>query len=300
MILSAGEEGTSDVAGLIELIRRHGRAGTPLALTVRRGEETLTVALRPRPETPGGVPRIGVSLGVKPDSEPVVVWVEPGSTLAKTGLAAGWRIIAVDGRACSTVKEVEEALAPCLGVDPARAGEPVRLRLRRPDGTEVVREVAAQASERYELGIAGEFASHLRRYRNVLKACAVGWRKTVINVRRVLLTLRRIVFTRTVAPDNVAGPVQIPVMAYKYAELGPGDFLYFLAILGANLAVINLLPIPILDGGQLLMLAAEKVKGSRLSERAQAAAQYAGLAIILVLFLYILLQDVGKLLGSVH
>ncbi|MEE7547012.1 RIP metalloprotease RseP, partial [Xanthomonas sp. Kuri4-1] len=79
---------------------------------------------------------------------------------------------------------------------------------------------------------------------------------------------------------NISGPVTIARVANASAERGPDWFLYFLALLSLSLAIINLLPIPILDGGHLLYYLIELVKGSPLSERAMAAGQYVGLAVL--------------------
>ena len=80
--------------------------------------------------------------------------------------------------------------------------------------------------------------------------------------------------------DNVSGPITIARYANASAQLGPAWFLNFLALLSLTLAVVNLLPIPVLDGGHLLYYLIELVKGSPLSERAMAAGQYVGLALL--------------------
>ena len=80
--------------------------------------------------------------------------------------------------------------------------------------------------------------------------------------------------------ENVSGPITIARYANASAGMGPAWFLNFLALLSLSLAIINLLPIPILDGGHLLYYLIELVKGSPVSERAMAAGQYVGLALI--------------------
>ncbi len=79
---------------------------------------------------------------------------------------------------------------------------------------------------------------------------------------------------------NISGPITIARVANASAERGVDWFLYFLALLSLSLCIINLLPIPILDGGHLLYYLIELVKGSPLSERAIAAGQYIGLALL--------------------
>jgi regulator of sigma E protease len=79
---------------------------------------------------------------------------------------------------------------------------------------------------------------------------------------------------------NVSGPISIAKVANGSAKQGPDVFLYFLALLSLSLAIMNLLPIPILDGGHLLYYLIELVKGSPLSERAMAAGQFVGLTML--------------------
>ncbi len=91
--------------------------------------------------------------------------------------------------------------------------------------------------------------------------------------------MRRIV-TGNASLQNISGPVTIARVANVSAQRGADWFLYFLALLSLSLCIINLLPIPILDGGHLLYYLIELVKGSPLSERAMAAGQYVGLALL--------------------
>jgi len=97
--------------------------------------------------------------------------------------------------------------------------------------------------------------------------------------------------------DQVSGPVGILQMGSHFAAAGMPQLLYFLALISANLAVINFLPLPIMDGGIFVFLLIEKIKGSPLSMRIQVATQLIGLALIIGIFLYVTLQDIQKLVG---
>jgi regulator of sigma E protease len=85
------------------------------------------------------------------------------------------------------------------------------------------------------------------------------------------------------ALSNLSGPISIAQYAQTSAEMGPAWFLYFLGIISLSLGVMNLLPIPILDGGHLLYYLIELAKGSPLSDRAMAAGQYVGMALLVML-----------------
>jgi regulator of sigma E protease len=88
------------------------------------------------------------------------------------------------------------------------------------------------------------------------------------------------IFDGRASARNVSGPITIARYANASAQLGPAWFLNFLALLSLSLAIINLLPIPVLDGGHLLYYLIELAKGSPLSERAMVAGQYLGLVVL--------------------
>ena len=111
---------------------------------------------------------------------------------------------------------------------------------------------------------------------------------------QVYLTVRAMV-RGSISPKEISGPVGILAVGYKIAEAGSLKLLWFLSIISANLAVMNFLPIPVVDGGLFTFLVIEKVKGSPISQRTQVVAQYAGLILLLSLFLFATYQDVFRL-----
>ena len=139
------------------------------------------------------------------------------------------------------------------------------------------------------------FAQVVRRY-PLGKAFVVGMRASVNLARQAYLTLRKMV-SRQVSPDNLGGIVAIGHVSYQFAQAGLAKLFYFLALLSINLAVINLLPIPVLDGGHLLFLLIEKVKGSPVSERVVGYAQVIGLVVILSLLVFVTYNDLRRVFG---
>ena len=103
--------------------------------------------------------------------------------------------------------------------------------------------------------------------------------------------------TAQVSPKNLVGPIGIIGLAINGADQGPAELLLFLTLLSANLAVLNFLPIPVLDGGHLLLLAYEGISGKPADERVQVALTYLGLAFILALMLWVCGLDVLRLFG---
>jgi regulator of sigma E protease len=135
------------------------------------------------------------------------------------------------------------------------------------------------------------------RVANPLKASMIGLRKTFFFVEQVYLMGQRMIFDRSMGFDQMSGPVGIVKMG---SEIAGDDFvklLYFLALISANLAVINFLPMPIVDGGLFVFLLIEKIKGSPISLRVQVATQVVGFMLIIGMFLFVTIQDISKMFG---
>jgi regulator of sigma E protease len=137
-----------------------------------------------------------------------------------------------------------------------------------------------------------EEESFLQRARTFREALRLGTKETVDNTLVVYTTLRKI-GSGQVSPRLLHGPWDILKFAYYQARGGLGNFLLFLTLLSANLAVLNFLPIPLLDGGHFLLLAYEGIRGKPADERVQEILTYIGLALILALMVYVLGLDFG-------
>jgi regulator of sigma E protease len=121
-----------------------------------------------------------------------------------------------------------------------------------------------------------------------------GYDLTVQNILMVYATFRSLA-ERRVSPKNLGGPIMIASVAYAAAGSGFADLIHFLGFLSINLAVLNFLPIPPLDGGQMLFLIAEKVRGRPLPDSALIAGTYLGLIFVLCLMVFVTYQDVFRL-----
>ena len=129
---------------------------------------------------------------------------------------------------------------------------------------------------------------------NLGEAMGLGMHKTANFIKQVYFHLVSIM-TRRVSPEMLGGPITIARAAYKIAGSDFYEFLLFLGIISVNLAVINFLPIPVLDGGHIVFLIYEKLRGKPASEQVRAAATYVGLALILCLMVFVLYLDVKRL-----
>ena len=192
-------------------------------------------------------------------------------------------IVAIDGERIEGVDQVYPAVQ-ALGqrggpgmIDVLRGGERLALEVTPREG------VDGRQQKVWQLGI-GFAQDYSPAYDTVLKhgplaAVPVAIRETGRLASDSLAMMRRIV-TGNASLQNVSGPVTIARVANVSAQRGVDWFLQFLALLSLSLCIINLLPIPILDGGHLLYYLIELVKGSPLSERAMAAGQFVGLALL--------------------
>jgi len=132
---------------------------------------------------------------------------------------------------------------------------------------------------------------------NVIDAVGIGLHKTYYFILQVLRTIERMIFTRTVGVESMSGPLGIIDIGGRLAQTGFVKFLFFMAIISANLAVINFLPLPIVDGGLMVFLIIEKIKGSPVSLRVQVATQMIGVFLLIGAFVFVTYQDALRLWG---
>lgn len=242
--------------------------------------------VRPTP-TPADRVRVVDALALEADDGNRVVPV-PGLPAEKAGLRPGDRIVAVDGRPMSRWAEIFAAIA--------RVGAaPVLVEVER-DGRRLdpIRVEPVPRTEPDDFGFRPRIAMSTVRAGSLPAACSYGWRATVQVVQDLHLAIRRMA-KREMSARNLSGIVSIVGISYRFTQVSFTKFLFFLGVLSVNLALINLLPIPLLDGGHLLFLAIEKLKGSPLSERALTFAQVAGLVVIGGLVVFVTWNDIDKL-----
>lgn len=213
---------------------------------------------------------------------------------ALAGMKPGDRIVSVDGQTVATFADVAAAIR-------AKTDGPVEIAWARQaaDGTSkqfTASMTPAPARENYtDIGIGFRQDRFVQRVGNPLAAIAIGWNRTVLWGKRVFLVLKGL-FTRQVSPRNLAGPVGIFTISYAVTQFGTGTLLYFLAMISINLAILNVFPIPVLDGGHLLFLGIEKIKGSPVTLKTQMAAQTVGLVLLLSMALFVTYNDIARLI----
>ena len=212
-----------------------------------------------------------------------------GFPAEKIGLKPGDRIVSIDEK---ELKEWNTLLQMVM----AGQGKPMVIEWMR--GNE--RFVSTIEPQKDEKSAAGRIGVKFREKTEVKQyglsgSCIVGTKKAVINVQRLYLTLKGF-FSNRLSTKNVGGIILIAQASYESAKVGYGKLVYFLGILSLQLALLNILPIPVLDGGHLLFLAIERIKGSPVSQRTLSIAQYIGFGLIITLVIYATRNDIMRLL----
>jgi regulator of sigma E protease len=125
------------------------------------------------------------------------------------------------------------------------------------------------------------------------EAVGMGFKDSFRKVKEVYYTLRGMV-TGRISVSNLGGPLLIGKVAYQVARVDFWEFIFFLGLISINLAVINFLPIPVLDGGHMVFLIYEKVRGKPASEQVRVGATYAGLLLLASLMIFVFYLDISR------
>ena len=296
LLVSIGAEPVT-YSNLRDLVEKTG--GKPTEFVVERpgdadARERVVLQVAPE-EVPGGY-RLGIGFDAS-----IVEAVAPGSEAEKAGVLPGDRLdsvsvgdyLAVFPKWRSVTNE--QGLSDLLTVVGDR---PTELLLKR-DGVQITITVGPSSDSADKAW--GEHGIALSDEQFTLqvgmgRACVLGFHKTVVMTERILMMLRGLL-SRRVSPKELGGPVQIVHVSYRLAQQGMGTLLFFLALLSVNLAVINVLPIPALDGGHLMFVLIEKLRGSPAPREGMFYAQLLGIALLLLLMLFVFANDIMRFRG---
>ncbi|WP_462401251.1 RIP metalloprotease RseP [Pseudomonas sp. Marseille-QA0332] len=285
----------------LQLVRRLGESGTLRlgvlddgADSVRQHEVRLDDWLR-NVDEPDPIQSLGLQPW-RPAIAPVLAELDPKGPAAAAGLKTGDRLLALDGAALSDWQQVVDEVR-------ARADRKVQLRIER-DGASM--EIPVTLGHRGEGKAAGGYlgagvksgewpASMLREVSyGPLEAVGEGLSRTWNMSVLTLESLKKMLFGE-LSVKNLSGPITIAKVAGASAQSGVGDFLNFLAYLSISLGVLNLLPIPVLDGGHLLFYLIEWARGRPLSDRVQGWGVQIGISLVVGVMLLALINDLGRL-----
>ncbi|MFT0868763.1 RIP metalloprotease RseP [Pseudomonas sp. CAM1A] len=285
----------------LQLVRRLGESGTLRvgvldegATVERQADITLNNWLKGADE-PDPIQSLGLRPW-RPAMVPVLAEIDPKGPAAAAGLKTGDKLLALDGVALGDWQQVVDAVR-------ARPERTVNLRIERDGATlelpvTLARKGEGQASGGY-LGAgvkASEWPAKMLREVSYGPLEAVGeglsrtWNMSVLTLE----SLKKMLFGE-LSVKNLSGPITIAKVAGASAQSGVGDFLNFLAYLSISLGVLNLLPIPVLDGGHLLFYLIEWARGRPLSDRVQGWGVQIGISLVVGVMLLALINDLGRL-----
>jgi regulator of sigma E protease len=324
-LVSLNGEAIGDPFTLDDRLQKH--LGAPVELVVRRNgtDETLSVVPQAPVQNPGpyfegypvGLEEIGIAFPVLNE----IVAVEPGGPAAAAGLEAGDRITNVEfvmpDKTASQERDAKETEAPeaiALGAEnqdwpwvhttlqSLEPGAKVKLTYERERKSSTAT-LEPTISEEYfnpERGIVLRnirFEEH--RASSFRDAVWLGGRESWERFSEVLIVLGKLL-SGEISPTNLVGPAGIVYVAGAEASQGLGNLLIFLTFLSVNLAVINSLPIPVLDGGHFFFLIVEGIRGKPVSEKWIIPLTMAGLIFLLSLMLFVTTMDIGRFAGFVR
>lgn len=317
----------ADPVLLPEMFRQLALAGRSVVLTVRRPganeplQKVVPLRLAPYVATPLEVtsPAAVWELGIAYQVVPQVQAVEPGSAAQAAGIQPGRRVLKV-----RLIPPERTALsAQLLGCDPdavplelaetsidlsaadsgwtavsyaiqmSLPGTQVGVHFDDGSSATLLPQTSGAAFDP-ERGFLFEPLAYVETASSLLEAAQLGAAETWESLTLIFRTLQKL-GTGQVSPKGLAGPVGIAHIAYGYASRGFASLLIFLCLISANLAVLNFIPIPVLDGGHMLFLAYEGIRGKPPSERVLTGLMFAGLIFLLSLMIWVTGMDVIRL-----
>lgn len=253
--------------------------GEPQRVEVERGGERFTVTLTPEKVEPYGYGYVGLL----PFRLPRVVQVVPGEPAEAAGFQPGDEVAMVNGQPVADMREFIEELE-------ANPGTEVLVGVRRDGRTLELPVVPNEVDGQGKIGVVvGYYVEHTLG-QAFIESLRFNW-----NVTTQTLSILGKIMTREVAAQNaVSGPLDIASFSGEALRAGYKQLLYLMVIISVSIAIFNLLPIPLLDGGQIFLLLVESVRGRDLSLALKERIQYVGFLVIIVLMAAVILMDITK------
>ncbi len=294
-ILRVNEKEISSRAELFDAVAKSN--GRPLTLDVRRGGQIKTLVITPAALTmqDDGKDVTVYTLGIE-ETAPVITAVMPGSPAQDAGFKEGDRIVAIEGQAIHTWSQltglVKESPDRPLKVDVSRGGQIITLTVTPALETAVVN---GQTIAIGKIGVSGPGRSLIRSSTPVMAVwhglkATWGWTElTAVGIYKMI--------AGEISSKNIGGPLTIANISGEAGAQGMSSVVFLIAILSINLGVLNLLPIPILDGGHLLFFLIEAVLRKPLGDRQRELAQQVGLLLLVFIMVFAFWNDIERLIA---
>jgi len=292
-IIRVNDREVSTNADLLEQIQKSN--GKPLTVDLRRSEQIKTLIVTPTATTlqEEGKPVTLYRLGIE-ERAPIITAVMAGSRAMEAGFKEGDRVVRIDGTDVYTWSQmtsiVRDSANRALNVDVTRNGQVMSLTVTPAPEKATV---DGKTVEIGKIGISAQSRSILRAS-NPLMAPILGlqatwgWTElTVVGIYKMLVG--------EISSKNIGGPLSIAKISGEAASQGLSYYVFIIAMLSINLGVLNLLPIPILDGGHLLFFGIEAVLRKPLGERQREIAQQIGLVLLIGIMVFAFWNDFERL-----
>lgn len=220
------------------------------------------------------------------------------SPAAAAGIRPGDVIVGIDGREISTWSQladrVHESSGRDLPVTLERGGTVVTVTVT-PEIT-TGHNIFGEEVSSYKIGVSVSDETVIERV-NPFRAFTMGVHQTWWFTKLTALSVVKII-QRVISPKTLGGPIMIAQMSGQYAKQGLVPFLFFMAVLSINLGVLNLLPIPVLDGGHLLFYGIEALTGREINLKWREMAQQLGFFILILLMIFVFYNDIVRIIGE--
>jgi len=221
--------------------------------------------------------------------------VQEGMPAHAAGVRVGDQIVAVDGTSVEQWDEMAELIKE-------RGGRPLEFQVLREGNvvnlTVTPKQVASknlfgEDIDKYAIGItaSGAFTiRHLNLFDSVVEGVVQTWQIAKLTV----LSVGKIV-SGSLSAKTIGGPIMIAQLAGENAKAGMTNFIFFIALLSVNLGILNLLPIPVLDGGHLLFFLVEAIRRKPVNVRMREVAQQVGMFVLILLMVYVFYNDIARM-----
>jgi regulator of sigma E protease len=218
--------------------------------------------------------------------------VVPGGPAAKAGLKAGDLIVSLEGKPLGSWDDLADAISK-------RPGQPTELGIERREQTLTLSVTPAPTGPegKGRIGVSRSMAPGAGVVYVRSNPAVALWEGTLKTWEWTYLTVKGMykLVTAQLAPSNIGGPIQIAAAAGEQARQGINYLTLFTALISVNLAVLNLLPVPMLDGGHLLFFVCEAILGRPISLRKREIAQQVGFVLLMMLMVYAVYNDLSRL-----
>ena len=268
--------------------------GRSLTVEVRRGDTLKTFLVTPELYDPENVEHLLYVIGIE-EAAPIVTAVMPDMPAAEAGLKENDRILEIQGERIQTWSQMTRIIK-------AHPNDSLTMQVDR-EGAILTLTIVPQPHEVTDngtsttvgkIGIMGSGRSVMRASSPLMAVvqgvkATWGWSElTVVGIYKML--------TGEISSKNIGGPIMIASASGTAAERGLPDIMFFVAILSINLGILNLLPIPVLDGGHLFFFACEAVLGHPLAERQREFTQQMGIVLLFGIMIFAFFNDIQRLL----